>query len=98
MSKIRLQKNLNFLLKEQGRPLSKVAALSQMNKSTLHGYLNGVIPKSLLSLVELSKTLGVEPKDLLFGELSESAKVEETPFLGGRFEITIKPLPEGRDE
>lgn len=97
MSKIRLQENLRFLLKEQSRPLSRVASLSQMNKSTLHGYLNGVIPRSLLSLVELAKTLGVDPRELLFGDLSQEERRggDKTLLIGERFEITIKPLPPG---
>lgn len=97
MSKIRLQENLKILLKEQGRPLSRVASLSQMNKSTLHGYMNGVVPKSLVSLVGLAKTLGVDPRDLLFGDLSfqEKRRGEKALIVGERFEVIIKPLTPG---
>lgn len=98
MNEVKLQRNLNFLLKGQGRSLSKLASLSGMNKSTLHGYSNGVLPKSLLSLVTLAHNLGVSPADLLFGEVQKGNLNPTQPIIGGKFELILRPLRESEVE
>lgn len=88
---IYLMKNLNALI-EPGR-LSFVCRQVGINKSTLHGYMNGVFPRSLLSLVELSKFLKVEPKDLLFANLSVKKPEQNKDFnFPMRFEVTIQTI------
>lgn len=86
MAKLPLHKNLTELLKDQN--LSRIAVKARMNKSTLHGYLNGIEPRSLLGLTRLAEVLNVSPKDLVFGQTPAPSTEEE------RFEVTIKRLPQ----
>ncbi len=94
MNKVCLKENLNLLIGKHGRSLSRVAQSVGMNKSTLHGYLNGILPKSLETIIKLAEVLEVEPENLLFSDISRSTK-KECKAHYQRFEITVRSLDEG---
>lgn len=55
MPKLPLQKNLTRLL--NGQNISRMASRARMNKSTLHGYLNGIEPRALQGLNRLAESV-----------------------------------------
>jgi transcriptional regulator with XRE-family HTH domain len=63
-----------------------------MNKSTLHNYCNGVIPRNLMKLQELADLLGVTLSELASGKAQASALPSFPEDLEERFEVTIKRL------
>lgn len=104
--KIKLQENLNALLGSGKVSLTVAARRAKMNKSTLHGYMNGVVPRTIKNLILLSDVLKVSPSTLLFGDVNsknndskKSVKAHFNGFKEGRFEVTIKSLEiEDEDE
>lgn len=86
---IRLAGNLKRIMATKGLRLTTVARKTGMRKSTLHGYLNGVIPRNLQQLKALADFLNVSFADLIFGE--ETAKTES---IEGRYEVIIRRVPE----
>lgn len=98
--KLKLQENLNALIGSGGITLTVAARKAKMNKSTLHNYMNGVVPRGLKSLVMLSEVLRVSPSVLLFGNvLDEKNELSLNSFKEGRFEIIVKPLEiKGRND
>ncbi len=59
-----------------------------MNKSTLHNYCNGVIPRNIIAIKKLADFLEVSFSSLMFGDSSEnesSSKIE----CAGNCTITI---------
>lgn len=91
--KITLSENLVYLIKEEKRSLSTLAREAGMNKSTLHGYMMGVPPRSLESLVALAQVLKIDPAQLLFGQLPAQSKSDPPTSNSEQvFEITIRPI------
>lgn len=65
---MKLAANLKQFLKKEGITLSSLASKLGLPKSTVHGWVNGVEPKSLLELKRLSEFIGVGLDQLCFGE------------------------------
>lgn len=55
-------------MKTNGYSLSKLAVELMIPKSTIHGWLNGVEPKSIIELKRLSDHLHIPLDELCFGE------------------------------
>lgn len=89
-----LAKNLIYLIKNQRRSLSQTAKNAKMNKSTLHGYMTGVVPRGVENLVLLAHELNVSPGQLLFENLSEFKKKDFESFLASDvlFEVVLRPV------
>lgn len=89
-----LGKNLQTMMKERGLSVATLARIIGMNKSTLHNYYNGVIPRNIESLKKLSEYFGIPIDKLLF----EEPPVEEPPdasdksqkSIEGRYEVIIR--------
>jgi len=92
MSSIYLKKNLEWLINENGRSMSLLASKANMKKSTLHGYLNGVLPRALPGLMELAKALHVAPQDLLFKDLQEEPISSPPKNIEGRYELVLRRI------
>jgi transcriptional regulator with XRE-family HTH domain len=73
---IKLQKNLKRLMKAQKIGLKELAAELDLSASTVHGWLNGVTPKSLQEIKRLAIHLGVSLDELCFGEEIQNSKIE----------------------
>lgn len=85
-----LSENLKRILSEQNLSLTSTAKQVGMNKSTLHGYCNGVIPRNLAQLKALADFLDVSLTELLFGKGKESPAIRGTSLVEGRYELIIR--------
>lgn len=89
---INLAGNLKRILAQKKITVSVAAKEVGMNKSTLHGYCNGVVPRHLLKIRDLANFLDVSLMELIFGEdwavPSNLDLMEEQ-----RFEISVRRLP-----
>ncbi len=65
---MKLAYNLKKIMKSNGYSLSKLASELKIPKSTIHGWLNGVEPKSIIELKRLSDHLEIPLDELCFGE------------------------------
>lgn len=65
---MKLANNLKKIMKSNGFSLSKLATELKIPKSTIHGWLNGVEPKSIIELKRLSDHLRIPLDELCFGE------------------------------
>lgn len=89
--KVQLESNLKALLKKEELSLHKVASKVQINKSSLHNYLNGVVPQGLYSLIKLSHFFNISLDELIFEQPQSSSKSQGT-HKEEKYEITIKRL------
>lgn len=74
---ITLSKNLQDLLKSQRYSASTIASRVKMNKSTLHGWTNGVIPQPLKALVALSQYFNISLDELCLGQTRSFVESED---------------------
>lgn len=73
---IKLQKNLKKLMKAQKIGLKDLSSELDLSVSTVHGWLNGVTPKSLIEIKKVAIYLGVTFDELCFGEDVQINKIE----------------------
>ena len=86
----RFAENLKKALSVRRITLTTAAKKSGMNKSTLHGYYNGVVPRNLLKIRDLADLLEIPFAELLFGnDPQESADSES---FEGRYEVTVRKI------
>ncbi len=64
---LKLRENIISLSKEKGVTVTKVASEIGIAKSTLHGWVEGVTPKNLNTIIKLAKYFGVTLNELLLG-------------------------------
>ncbi len=89
---IQLAENLNRKMGEMDLTVSAIASRIGMNKSTLHGYRNGTVPRNVVKLKELADLLGMSMVELIFGEQPKAFSVSPKVDVDGRFEIIIRRL------
>ncbi len=81
--------NLKYLIARKNLTLTSAARKVGMNKSTLHNYCNGVIPRNLMKIKELADLLGVSFNELL--SVDRQINMEALSHqLNGRFEVSIR--------
>lgn len=89
---MKLSTNLKHFLKNEELTLSSLAKELGLPKSTIHGWINGVEPKSLLELKRLSEFIGVGLDQLCFGDVD--AKFRHTnikvTIAGVEYELVLK--------
>ncbi|MFZ4402473.1 MAG: helix-turn-helix domain-containing protein [Pseudobdellovibrionaceae bacterium] len=88
--KIKLAENLNRLMNSKNLTVTSVARKIGMNKSTLHNYSNGVIPRNLPKIKELADLLEVSLSELVFGHETEVEHRNLSDGIEGKFEVTIR--------
>lgn len=93
--RVKLAENLEALMRSRNLTITSVASKIGMNKSTLHNYCNGVVPRNLLKIKELADLFDVSLGELVFGEDIESGGPYRGSEIEGRFEVTIKRVHEG---
>jgi len=89
---IRLSENLKKIMASKNLKVTVVARKVGMNKSTLHGYCNGVIPRNLRQLKLLADFLEISFSELIFGKSGGAFSIRAIDPLEGRYELTIKEL------
>ncbi len=67
-SEIKLHQVLKFELEKRDLSQKDLVSKARIGQSTLHGYLNGVIPKGLITLIKVSQFLDVSVDELIFGK------------------------------
>jgi transcriptional regulator with XRE-family HTH domain len=86
---MKLAENLKRVLAAQNRTVTKTAKQVGMNKSTLHGYCNGVVPRNIRQLKSLADFLEISLNDLLFGRGTEAPTIYANGNIEGRYLITL---------
>ena len=86
--KVFLAANLKKLTKDKKIKFNSLANELNMNKSTLHNYLNGSIPHSVLALKKLADFFGVSLDALVFSTLDEHSP-NSIKLIEGRYELII---------
>ncbi|MCB9094554.1 MAG: helix-turn-helix transcriptional regulator [Halobacteriovoraceae bacterium] len=87
-----LSQNLQKYLQDQDLNLSQVSNKLKINKSTLHGYLNGAVPKHIISLKKLADYFGTTLDQLIFEDISTIKNLNSKELI--KFEIIIKSSEE----
>jgi transcriptional regulator with XRE-family HTH domain len=87
---IRLSENLNRLMKKRKVSISQTAQAVAMNKSTLHNYCNGVVPRNVLTLKKLADYFEISLVDLIFGPQMRPESLLRAAFLEGTYELIIR--------
>jgi transcriptional regulator with XRE-family HTH domain len=91
---ITLAENLKRLMKKRHLTISQAAAGIKMNKSTLHGYCNGVIPRNVLTLRRMAEFFEISLPELLYGSQSNPQNILQAFLLEGVYELTIRRTAE----
>ena len=85
--------NLRRFMENEGLSQHQLAKKLNMNRSSLHNYLNGILPQGLISMIKISQVFDISLDELIFGRretrrgqsLSALAKEE-------KYEVTIKRI------
>ena len=91
-----LKNNLQNLIEESDSSLSSISEAISIPLSTLHGWLNGIEPKSIPQLKSLADYFGVSLEELCFGHDSSTTKHLETferykdEINAGTFEVILR--------
>ncbi len=86
----RLAENLNRLMKKRKVTMSQTALSIEMNKSTLHNYCNGVIPRNVMTLKKLADYFEVGLTELMFGPQTNPETLLKAALLEGTYELIIR--------
>ncbi len=92
---IKLSENLNRLMKKRKVSISQTALAVEMNKSTLHNYCNGVIPRNILSLKKLSDFFEISLNELMFGPQISPESLLRAHLLEGTYELIVRRTSNG---
>ncbi len=76
-------------MRKRSLTITTVASEIGMNKSTLHNYCNGVIPRNIVTIKKLADYLGVSFSDLMFGENQQLPEVTQEIDCSKNCTITI---------
>jgi transcriptional regulator with XRE-family HTH domain len=88
---IHFRENLHSLMKKHELSLHQISKKTNINKSTLHNYLNGVLPQGLVALNKLSIFFNISLEELVHEKkraiLQTDLNSKET-----HFEVIIKKI------
>jgi len=87
---IKLAENLNRLMNKRRMTISQTASAVGMNKSTLHNYLNGVVPRNIVTLKKLADLFDLTLSELMFGPEYARESVVRGIILEGVYELVIR--------
>lgn len=86
---IKLAENLKKIMAEKKLTVTNTAKEVRMNKSTLHGYCNGVVPRNLLQLRNLAEFLDISFAELIFGKCQEPISHSTENKIEGQYLVVI---------
>ena len=94
--KIVIQETLKNYLESKNLSQGKLASASGISPSSLHGYLNGTLPKSLIILIKLSESMDISLDELVFGKFPVSQRIDTNSLweITGKYELIIKKTEE----
>lgn len=73
---LKLQRNLKKLLRSQEMSLKQLSDELNLSPSTVHGWLNGVEPKSLMEIKKVAAFFGITFDELCFAENQGNERIE----------------------
>jgi transcriptional regulator with XRE-family HTH domain len=86
--------NLKAYLKNNNLTLSEFAEKLGVPISTAHGWVNGVPPKSIKTMKEISIILDTSVDDLCFGDRNHMHETDLVISIGNEsFKLILKKLP-----
>ncbi|NQZ18437.1 MAG: helix-turn-helix transcriptional regulator [Bdellovibrionales bacterium] len=71
-----LSRRLNDLMKEEQVSLNTLSKITSVNKSTIHNWLNGVLPQPLFALCKIAYFFEISLDELCFGRKIEPKRKE----------------------
>jgi len=92
---IQIEKTLRNYLKSQNLSQNNLAKSIGITSSSLHGYLNGTVPKGVETLIKMAQELNLSLDELIFNQRSvsnnQNIPITENVFLGllGEYELVI---------
>lgn len=92
---IYLSTNLKGLIEGKNLSLHLVSSKTSINKSTLHNYINGVIPQGLVALLKLSDFFEIPLEELILTNIlkrKDNNKSQLSAQGEERYEIIIKKI------
>jgi len=66
-SEVKIKERLIVLLRKYEISQAEFSNMTQVNKSTIHGYLQGILPKGVISLIKISQTFNLSLDELVYG-------------------------------
>jgi len=66
-SEVKIKEKLRVLLREYEISQTEFSSITQVNKSTIHGYLQGILPKGVISLIKIAQTFNLSLDELVYG-------------------------------
>lgn len=93
----RLSQQLSKMIKDRGLSISQAALRVGMNKSTLHNYCNGILPRNIDSLLRLAQFLDTTLDQLLLEPQDETDKAlppqcNQSEFIAGEYIVSIRKV------
>jgi transcriptional regulator with XRE-family HTH domain len=92
---MKFSENLKLYLKSNDIPLNEFARKINVSASTLHGWLNGVEPKSIQDYKKIAVSLGISVDELCFGQISENIETDMRVTIGiHSYRIFLNKVPQ----
>jgi transcriptional regulator with XRE-family HTH domain len=92
LEQMKLDKNLKRLMATQKMSLKTLSVEVGLPSSTVHGWLNGAVPKSLVDLKKIADHFGVSIDELCFGSMEKKAVFLKERVVGdlGNIELVLR--------
>ncbi len=87
-----IQKTLKNYLRSKNLSQNKMAKHIGISTSSLHGLLNGSLPKGVITLISICESLGMGLDEVVFGQAPTSHHINSKDLweITGRYELIIK--------
>lgn len=101
--RISFGRNLTALMKDRALRITDVAALAQVSKSVVHGWMTGTNPRDLRAVKRLADALNVQFSELLIGETERLSsnntdlRFENIPLFDGICRVRIEKVISRKD-
>ena len=101
VKQIRLDKTLRTYLRDNQINQNQLSKKIGIGPSSLHSYINGIVPRGLETLVNMAYELNLSLDELVFNQsltsVSQKMVVSESNILGllGKYELVISKKAEG---
>ena len=95
---VQIEKSIRKQLLKNNCTQNQLAKRIGIRPSTLHAYLNGVVPKGLNTLIKIAQEFNLSLDELVFNEnlnaSIDSLSVSETGLIGllGKYELVISKI------
>lgn len=87
-----IQKTLKNYLRSKNLSQNKMAKQTGISTSSLHGLLNGSLPKGLVTLISICEFLDMGLDEVVFGQIPITHKINSKDLweITGKYELIIK--------